>query len=232
MHENADLADQYYRNVKVDLYDTLHIRKAIRSKTVKMLREIVTSLAKSLADTKEINLGYFTIDTQFCKDNNLSPQQWIDFGRHLITTVSTTFSGEQSSKIPPLPLGWIRNGQNYINIFSNEVITTPPKRPGLEHTEWTEEPVAGAGAGAAAASSRAAASSGAASSGAETEKARRKQMIANLDIKLGSLHTLGKPIQRPNFGSMYSIPSSDVFDKIYKKHANEYDDMIGNIQLD
>ena len=37
---------------------------------------------------------------------------------------------------------------------------------------------------------------------------------------------LDNKIQRPNLESMYDIPTPDGFDRIYEKHAREYDRMM------
>ena len=101
--------------------------------------------------------------------------------------------------------------------------------------KFTTSDAAAAAASSGAASSRAASSgaassrsssSGASSSGAETEKARRKQMIATLDRKLALISKYkGTTIKRPNFEALYDV-SVDVFERIHKKHIEDYDKMI------
>ena len=88
---------------------------------------------------------------------------------------------------------------------------------------------ASSGAASIRAASSRASSSGASSSGAETEKARREQMIANLDRKLDLISRYkGTTIKRPNFEALYDV-SVDVFERIHKKHIEDYDKMISQI---
>ena len=95
-------------------------------------------------------------------------------------------------------------------------------------TSYAAAAAAAASSGAASirAASSGAASSRASSSGAETEKERREQMIATLDRKLALVSKYkGTTIKRPNFEALYDV-SVDVFNKIHKKHIEDYDKMI------